>query len=50
MPRGNRKARENWTAEEIIADLIKWADQQQLAYIAAALRNALALLRKESRR
>jgi hypothetical protein len=30
MPRGRRKNRENWTAEEIIADVIQWADQQQL--------------------
>ena len=45
MPR--RKARENWTAEEIIADVIKWAEQQKLAYVAAALRNALHLMKKE---
>jgi hypothetical protein len=49
MPRGRRKSRKNWTAEEIIADVIQWADQQQLAYVAAALRNALHLLKKERR-
>jgi hypothetical protein len=47
MPRGRRKNRENSTAEEIIAEVIQWADQQSLAYVGAALRNALHLLKKE---
>jgi hypothetical protein len=41
-----RKPRENWTPAEIIADVIKWADQQKLAYVGAALRHALRLLDK----
>ena len=45
MPR--RKARENWTADEIIAHVVKWADAQKLAYVGAALRQALRLLQQE---
>jgi hypothetical protein len=47
MPRDRRKARENWTAEEIIAHVIQWANQQQLAYVTAALRQVLHLLKTE---
>jgi hypothetical protein len=49
MSRGRPKNRESWTAEEILADVIQWADQQQFAHVAAALRNALHLLKKEKR-
>jgi hypothetical protein len=47
MPR--RKARENLRAEEIIGDVIQWADRQKLGNIAAELRRALDLLKKERR-
>jgi hypothetical protein len=42
MSRPRRKPRENWTAGEIIADVIAWADRQGLKNIAGEFRRALA--------
>ena len=42
---GRRKPREKWTADEIIADVIQWANRQQLMNVAAALHRARQLLK-----
>jgi hypothetical protein len=49
MPRGKHKSREGMTAEEIIANVIRWADRQGLVNIAGQLRRALGLLKQRRR-
>jgi hypothetical protein len=48
MPR--KKDPDKMTAREHIADVLRWAERQHFANIAAALRRALDLLNIESKR